>query len=62
MLVAISIPIFTSQLEKSREATDLANVRAAYAQISAAALTEDEQPTNTANTTFLIPNFPVSTL
>lgn len=52
VLVAISIPIFTSQLEKSREATDLANVRAAYAQISAAALTEDEQPTNTANTTF----------
>ena len=27
VLVAISIPIFTSQLEKSREATDLANIR-----------------------------------
>ena len=34
VLVAISIPIFTSQLEKSREATDAANIRAAYAQAS----------------------------
>ena len=31
VLVAIAIPIFTSQLEKSREATDLANIRSAYA-------------------------------
>lgn len=31
VLVAVSIPIFTSQLEKAREATDLANLRAAYA-------------------------------
>lgn len=35
VLVAVSIPIFTSQLEKSREATDLANVRAAYAEVMA---------------------------
>lgn len=35
VLVAISIPIFTSQLEKSREATDLANVRAVYAEVMA---------------------------
>ncbi|MDO4395172.1 MAG: prepilin-type N-terminal cleavage/methylation domain-containing protein, partial [Clostridia bacterium] len=34
VLVAIAIPIFTSQLEKSREATDAANIRAAYAQAS----------------------------
>ncbi len=52
VLVAISIPIFTSQLEKSREAVDLANVRVAYAEISAAALTEDEAPTATTNTTY----------
>ena len=32
VLVAISIPIFTSQLERSREATDLSNIRAAYAE------------------------------
>lgn len=33
MLVAIAIPVFTSQLEKSREATDMANIRSAYAQV-----------------------------
>ena len=33
MLVAIAIPVFTSQLEKSREATDVANVRSAYAEV-----------------------------
>ena len=31
VLVGISIPIFTAQLEKSREATDIANLRAAKA-------------------------------
>jgi prepilin-type N-terminal cleavage/methylation domain-containing protein len=41
VLVAISIPIFTSQLEKAREATDLANIRSAYAECSAAVLTGD---------------------
>ena len=38
VLVAIAIPIFTAQLEKSREATDLANIRAAYAEIAAYAV------------------------
>ncbi|MDO4503062.1 MAG: prepilin-type N-terminal cleavage/methylation domain-containing protein [Coriobacteriia bacterium] len=33
VLVAIAIPVFTSQLEKSREATDLANARSAYAEV-----------------------------
>ena len=32
VLVAVSIPIFTSQLEKAREATDVANMRAAKAE------------------------------
>ncbi len=41
VLVAVSIPIFTAQLEKSREATDLANLRAAKAAAVAAYLTED---------------------
>ena len=31
VLTAIAIPVFTAQLEKSREATDLANLRSAYA-------------------------------
>ncbi len=43
VLVAIAIPIFTSQLEKSREATDLANVRSAYAEIVTAAMTEETE-------------------
>ena len=41
VLVAISIPIFTAQLEKSREATDEANIRSLYAETVAAVLTED---------------------
>ncbi len=39
VLVAISIPIFTSQLEKSRDAVTLSNIRAAYAQAQTAYLT-----------------------
>ena len=42
VLVAISIPIFTSQLEKSREAVDAANIRAAYAEVASSALTSDK--------------------
>ncbi len=45
VLVAISIPIFTNQLEKAREATDEANIRSAYAQLSAAVLTEETNST-----------------
>ncbi len=41
MLVAVSIPVFTSQLEKSREATDIANMRAAKAAAVTAYLSED---------------------
>lgn len=41
VLVAISIPIFTSQLEKAREATDVANMRAAKAEASADYLSAD---------------------
>lgn len=40
VLVAISIPIFSSQLEKAREATDAANIRAAYAAVSTDVLTD----------------------
>ena len=32
VLVAISIPIFSKQLEKSRDATSVANLRSAYAE------------------------------
>lgn len=40
MLVAIAIPVFTSQLEKSRESTDAANLRSAYAEVMTASLTQ----------------------
>ena len=46
VLVAISIPIFTSQLEKSRESVDIANIRAAYAEVMTSALTEDKRTAN----------------
>ena len=38
VLVAISIPIFSSQLEKAREATDAANIRSQYAEVMADAI------------------------
>lgn len=41
VLVGISIPIFTSQLEKSREATDIANLRAAKAAFTSMYLDGD---------------------
>ena len=54
VLVAISIPIFTSQLEKSKEATDAANLRAAYAECAAAALTETEDKTTAEGVTVTV--------
>ena len=33
VLVAVAIPVFSAQLEKSREATDVANIRSAYAEV-----------------------------
>lgn len=41
-LVAVAIPVMNSILEKTRETTDLANVRSAYAEVSIAALTDDK--------------------
>ena len=41
VLVAIAIPIFTGQLERSREAVDLSDVRSAYAEVMMAAITGD---------------------
>jgi hypothetical protein len=46
VLVAISIPIFTAQLEKSRDAVTVANVRSAYAEAQAAYLTGDSDAAN----------------
>lgn len=41
VLVAISIPIFTSQLEKSRESVDIANMRNAYSLMSLAVIDDE---------------------
>ena len=41
VLVAIAIPIFTNQLEKSREATDIADARDYYAEIATALVSGD---------------------
>ena len=46
VLVAIAIPVFTNQLEKAREATDAANIRSAYAEVMACALTNEADGTN----------------
>lgn len=40
-VITVLIPIFTSQLEKARESTDAANLRSAYAEVSADALLND---------------------
>ena len=51
VLVAISIPIFTSQLQKARLATNQANARAAYAAVEAQYLQDD---TKTGNFTYSV--------
>lgn len=45
VLVGISIPIFSSQLEKSRLAVDMANVRSAKAAAAAEYMSDDESGT-----------------
>ena len=47
VLIAVAIPVFASQLEKTREATDLANVRSAYAKVSTEALLGNSEITVT---------------
>lgn len=42
VLVAVAIPVFTSQLEKSREGVDLANLRSAYGEAVADALASSD--------------------
>ena len=40
-MIAIAIPIFSSQLEKANEGKDAANIRSAYATVAAYVLLED---------------------
>lgn len=41
VLVAVAIPVFSEQLEKSREATDMANIRGAYAEVVVEAISDN---------------------
>lgn len=50
VLVAIAIPVFTSQMEKAREAVDAANLRAAYAEVMASHLTDEDVTRTVAQT------------
>lgn len=43
VLVAIAIPVFNGALEKSKEAADVANIRAAYAEWQVAILTDNKE-------------------
>ena len=49
VLVAIAIPIFTTQLERSREATDLSNIRSAYAEATTEYLATNSAASATAS-------------
>ena len=51
VLVAISIPIFTSQLEKSRDAVSVSNMRAAYAEAQTLVLTATKTGETAGNAT-----------
>ena len=50
VLVAIAIPTFSSSLEKAKEAADVANIRAAYAEVQVTVLSDSNAtiPTNEA--------------
>ena len=47
VLTAVAIPVFTTQLEKSREATDIANMRSAKAAAVALYLDDNEAGSTT---------------
>jgi len=51
VLVAIMVPTFTSQLEKAKEATDAANIRAAISELTTKYLNNELTFTGTANNT-----------
>ena len=49
VLAAIAIPTFNGALTKSKEAADVANIRAAYAEAQVKIITEDIDTSNTAD-------------
>lgn len=57
ILIAIAIPTFTSTLEKTREAADLANIRSAYAEAMVTAMTGNSEGTAEVTITQMDPGF-----
>ena len=54
ILVAVVTPVFSGYIEKSRETTDLSNVRTAYSEVMLAVMEQDtSSPLYTANGTYL---------
>ena len=51
ILIAIAIPTFTAQLEKAREAADIANIRSAYSEAMVKYLDGDATPATTPDMT-----------
>ncbi len=51
VLVAVAIPVFTSQLEKSRESTDFSDVRSAYAKVMSDAVLDSREASSLWNAT-----------
>lgn len=47
ILIAIAIPTFTAQLEKARQAADIANIRSAYSEAMVKYLNGEEPYTST---------------
>lgn len=53
VLLTIAIPVFTKQLEKSRESVDFSNMRSAYTEVMVAAISDDAgSPLKKADGTF----------
>ena len=52
VLVAIAIPTFGGQVERAREAADIANLRAAYADATMRYLNGEASPVTVENCTF----------
>ena len=51
ILIAIMIPVFNAQLEKSREAADAANIRSAYAEVMVSYLDNQKADSEEVNLT-----------
>ena len=61
ILIAIAIPTFTAQLEKAREAADIANIRSAYSEAMVKYLDGATKADGTADTSATTPEMTQTT-